>query len=114
MRVIILNLVRLVLEDSSISNFLLFIGVSLQLGPNWASSGGVINDLLCAICRRFLQLVAGDKKAGKQPPPSFLRPFLRFPRERVSPPSAPQFLRRPSGLVWLILPRNTKNHHCGI
>jgi len=32
MRVIILNLVRLVLEDSSISNFLLFIGVSLQLG----------------------------------------------------------------------------------
>ena len=130
MRVIILNLVRLVLEDSSISSFLLFIGVSLQLGvqfecatnyltkevnyPNRASSGGVINDLLCAICRRFLQLVAGDKKAGKQPPPSFLRPFLRFPRERVSPPSAPQFLRRPSGLVWLILPRNTKNHHCGI
>ena len=31
-----------------------------------------------------VQPVAGDKKAGKRPTPSFLRKFLRFPRETPS------------------------------
>jgi len=41
--------------------------------------GGGGDVVICCI-----QPVAGDKKAGKRPTPSFLREFLRCPRE---PPS---------------------------
>jgi hypothetical protein len=40
--------------------------------------------LYCTAYYCTVQPVAGDKKAGKRPTPSFFREFLRFPRE---PPS---------------------------
>jgi len=54
--------------------------LTMCVAVDYDDDGGGGGDVV--IC--CIQPVAGDKKAGKRPTPSFLREFLRCPRE---PPS---------------------------